>query len=215
MDRRSFLKSLAALGGAIALPAGSIASAPEEIIEAAWRSALVEPVTFYVNEYGTISYSATAEYPISRLALFNLDYLSGREGLISAANEDWKIANIIEDAMITAAGDDQEQSWEDWLAQADDDTVNELVCDINAYLDDCPDESDWERADLAGYSDRGAALSFFRDEFECNDLFEIAIVEGEHPGSSYYAAELRIDIDTANAIAQREGIPIRFDWGEA
>lgn len=215
MDRRSFLKSLAALGGAIALPAGSIASAPEEIIEAAWRSALVEPVTFYVNEYGTLSYSATAEYPTSRIALFDLDYLSGREDLKAAAQADWKLASLIDAAMVSAVGEDQDIFWEDWLAQADDDTVNELVCDINAYLDDCPDESDWERADLAGYSDRGAALSFFRDEFECNDLFEIAIVEGEHPGSSYYAAELRIDIDTANAIAQREGIPIRFDWGEA
>lgn len=215
MDRRSFLKSLAALSGAIALPAGSIAYAPEEIIEAAWRSAVAQPVTFYVNEYGTISYSATAEHPVSRLALFNLDYLSAREDLISVANEDWKIANLIEDAMINAAGDDQELSWGDWLARADDDAIEALVADVNAYLDDSPDESDWERADLTGYSDRGAALSFFRDEFECNDLFEIAIVEGEHPGSSYYAAELRIDIDTANAIAQREGIPIRFDWGEA
>ncbi len=215
MDRRSFLKSLAALGSAVALPAGVIASAPDEVIEVAWRSALVEPVTFYVNEYGTISYSATAEYPTSRIALFDLDYLTGREDLIAAAQTDWKVANRIDEAMISAVGEDQDLSWEDWLSQADDDTVDELVCEINAYLDESPDECDWERADLAGYSDRGAALSFFRDEFECNDLFKIAIVEGEHPGSSYYAAELRIDIDSANAIAEREGIPIRFDWGEA
>lgn len=38
----------------------------------------------------------------------------------------------------------------------------------------------------------------------------VDVVEGEHPGSTYYAAELRNGIDQANRAAQRAGIPVRF-----
>ncbi len=73
-----------------------------------------------------------------------------------------------------------------------------------------PGESDYERADIGGYSGRGQALCFFRDEFEDNDLFDIVIVEGDCPGSSYFAAELRMNIEQANALAAECAVPIRF-----
>jgi len=38
----------------------------------------------------------------------------------------------------------------------------------------------------------------------------VIIIEGEHPGSSYYAAELRGNIDAANAVAARRALPFRF-----
>jgi hypothetical protein len=38
----------------------------------------------------------------------------------------------------------------------------------------------------------------------------VVIVEGEHPGSSYYAAELRNDIDSANETATELELPFRF-----
>jgi microcompartment protein CcmL/EutN len=38
----------------------------------------------------------------------------------------------------------------------------------------------------------------------------VDLVEGEHPGSTYYAAELRGDIDEANRAAEAAGIPARF-----
>jgi hypothetical protein len=38
----------------------------------------------------------------------------------------------------------------------------------------------------------------------------VEVVEGEHPGSTYYAAELRNDIDQASRAAQQAGIPVRF-----
>ncbi len=58
---------------------------------------------------------------------------------------------------------------------------------------------------------QGAALAFFRDM--AGDELEtlgVDIVEGEHPGSTYYAAELRGDIDKANRAAEAAGIPVRF-----
>jgi hypothetical protein len=52
---------------------------------------------------------------------------------------------------------------------------------------------------------------FFESEPAIAREFSIVIVDGDHPGSSYYAAELRTDIDEANAIARAQGIPIRFE----
>lgn len=38
----------------------------------------------------------------------------------------------------------------------------------------------------------------------------IKIVEGEHPGSTYYAAELRVPVEDANEAAARLELPFRF-----
>jgi hypothetical protein len=56
-----------------------------------------------------------------------------------------------------------------------------------------------------------AALDFFRyiDQNSLDQL-GIVIVEGEHPGSTYYAAELRADLKETNEIALNESIPVRF-----
>jgi hypothetical protein len=46
------------------------------------------------------------------------------------------------------------------------------------------------------------------------DKLRVRIVEGDHPGSSYYAAELSGDIDEANRAAEAADIPVRFVPGE-
>jgi hypothetical protein len=51
--------------------------------------------------------------------------------------------------------------------------------------------------------------------FEClgnksMDALGVQIIEGDHPGSSYYAAELRQDIDYANEVARDSGLECRF-----
>lgn len=57
----------------------------------------------------------------------------------------------------------------------------------------------------------GAALEFFRImDSNSVDILGVVIVEGEHPGSTYYAAELRSDIEAANRAAIAHGIPVRF-----
>jgi hypothetical protein len=44
----------------------------------------------------------------------------------------------------------------------------------------------------------------------------VGATEADHTGSTYYAAELRMDIAAANQLAESQGIPIRFahdeDW---
>ncbi len=58
---------------------------------------------------------------------------------------------------------------------------------------------------------QGAALEFFRSmDANSVDLLGVDIVEGEHPGSTYYAAELRGDIEAANTAAISCGLAVRF-----
>lgn len=61
---------------------------------------------------------------------------------------------------------------------------------------------------------QGAALEFFRCmDANSVDLLGVDIVEGEHPGSSYYAAELRGEINAANRAAEAAGLGVRFVKG--
>ena len=212
MDRRDFLKSLATLGAALAIPFDALAAAPESVIETAWQTALDSPTTFYVNEYGTLSTAAEPYYPSTRAEMLQLDPVVDYDDLIGLARDECGVACLIEDAIVDDQDDaaDSDSDWEEWIARADEETVEYLIAQANDWINAEPDSGDWETANLRGYSDQGGALYFFRDVFEENDLFDIVIVEGDCPGSSYFAAELRMDIDEANAIAVEQGIPIRF-----
>jgi hypothetical protein len=57
----------------------------------------------------------------------------------------------------------------------------------------------------------GAAKVFFDSlDFDTLDELGIKIVEGEYPGSTYYAAELLGDVEVAKVVAARLGVPVRF-----
>ena len=61
---------------------------------------------------------------------------------------------------------------------------------------------------------QGAALEFFRSmDTDSVDLLRVDIVEGDRPGSTYYAAELRGNIDVANRAAEAAGLRVRFVKG--
>lgn len=62
------------------------------------------------------------------------------------------------------------------------------------------------------YNGQALAMRFFQDDVAFCDELDIAIVEGDCPGSSYFAAELRIRVKEANKRAEVIGIPIRFAW---
>ena len=58
---------------------------------------------------------------------------------------------------------------------------------------------------------QGAAMEYFRDmaRDELRTL-GVKVIEGEFPGSTYYAAEMGGGIDEANHAAEAAGIPARF-----
>ncbi len=61
-----------------------------------------------------------------------------------------------------------------------------------------------------GTDPQSAALLFWRDGRLDRRMFGVVIIDGQTPGNDYYAAELRVSIDEANARARSYGVPIRF-----
>lgn len=218
MNRREFLQALAAIGTSLAIDPAALASASEPEIEAAWAALSEEPRIFYVSEFGTISSSFGLDYPTSRQNLLGLPCPGkGKDALIGYLEDEAMAERHVEYLFENAqyeGGVGDATDWREWLTHGDEDLIDTVAWEIEQWLEDHPDESDWEYADLHGLSDRGDAMQFFRNEADIADLFDIAIVEGDHPGSTYYAAELRGDIDEANALAEAQQIPIRFAAGE-
>lgn len=69
--------------------------------------------------------------------------------------------------------------------------------------------ADWDWVECE--SGQSCALQFFQDiSPKLLDALGVVIVEGEHPGSSYYAAELRKPVETANQAAVLLGLPFQF-----
>ena len=212
MNRRDFLKSLAAIGVALTVPFEALTAAPDSVIDSAWQAALDSPATFYVGEYGTLSTDAELYYPSTRAEMLQLDAVCNYDDLVSLAHDECGVASLIEDWMT----DDQdgvahpESDWTKWIARADEDTVGALITRTNNWLDAEPDSGDWESATIRGNTGQGSALHFFRDVFDESDMFNIVIIEGDCPGSSYFAAELQMGIDEANVLAAEYDIPMRF-----
>ena len=105
---------------------------------------------------------------------------------------------------------DVDEGWCDWVMLAGKKGVPRFRDAINEWLGE---SVNWMGTEFwpEGWSSQGRALSFFRDlDFSTTEALGVQIIEGEHPGSSYYAAELRCDITEANATAVALGLPFRF-----
>ena len=106
--------------------------------------------------------------------------------------------------------DEYEEPWQDWVELEGKDGIAKFKELIDDWLGDSVDwmQSEWFPARSGP---QGVALGFFQDQaYELLDALGVVIVEGEHPGSSYYAAELRQDIGQANEAAEALGLPFRF-----
>lgn len=111
--------------------------------------------------------------------------------------------------------DEYEESWQDWLELEG----KKGIAKFNELIEDwLANPIDWMQSDHfpVRSGPQGVALGFFEDqEYALLDALGVVIVDGEHPGSSYYAAELRNDIDAANTAAAKLGLPFRFKREDA
>jgi hypothetical protein len=111
--------------------------------------------------------------------------------------------------------EEPEEGASDWLLGL---TTSEFEANVVPQIQEWFSEPpDWNFEDdylpQAGTA-QGAALEFFRSmDANSVDLLGVDIVEGEHPGSTYYAAELRGDIDVTNRAAEAAGLRVRFVKG--
>ena len=108
--------------------------------------------------------------------------------------------------------DEPEDCTEKWLLSLDDNNIKKLIESCNDWLESEPDYSNGE-ADYFHFPSNGQAFAFqyFYAESELQELFSIYIIEGDHPGSNYFAAEIEISADEANRIAAKENINIKFE----
>ena len=105
---------------------------------------------------------------------------------------------------------DPDTGWRDWVAHEGDPGLVSFKERIEDWL---AEDIDWDEAEWfdSGWSGQNAALGFFSGlSAAVRKLLGVVIIEGEHPGSSYYAAELRGEIGPANAVAQALGLAFRF-----
>ena len=112
--------------------------------------------------------------------------------------------------LATVLRHDPDTGWCDWVNHEGDPGLASFRAHIQDWLDDGIDwdESDWFSDYWSGQS---AALGFFSGlDANILDALGVVIIEGEHPGSSYYAAELKNDIAPANLVAQALGLDFRF-----
>lgn len=235
INRRQLLGALASIGASVAVPIGS---APARDIDREWDRLVSTPYVFEVDRHGTIREPDIDEVP-TRGDLYQLTEadLSDAKAIASAADDcyglrvmldGWvadRVSEIQAAAMTKPAGsaarsqileiaadltDGYEGVGQGWLEEQGDTLDAEVVPVVHRWLAEDATDSDIEWAGHRAGS-LGRSLSFFEslDEQVLRRL-GVVIVEGEHPGSSYYAAELRSGVDAANSAAADLRLPFRF-----
>ena len=131
----------------------------------------------------------------------------------------------LQDAIYTYACDliEDTDALEDWDADLAAEFIEDLPEDRRAdltrqlqrWFEEIPDLEEQDSNDIVRPMDgRQMAFRLFWDfDPEILDALEIYVVEGDSPGSTYYAAELKAEIGEANRTAEKLGVPWRFRRG--
>lgn len=147
------------------------------------------------------AYSSHRENLENELAALNTTNLEGKNLK--------KIQEL--EASLSELPSDPDSGMPDWVESLSKKNLKPLVRQIRSWLKAPPDwaqEDDYIPQEKTG---QGAALEFFQNmENEEIESLGITIVEGDRPGSSYYAAVLGGDIKTANLAAVKNGINVWF-----
>jgi hypothetical protein len=237
LTRRSFLAGLLSVGATIAL-VGPLSQATAAQVDNAWKQLLKDPWFFEVNAHGTIVVDDAVE-PKIRSDVFDIypgDH-STPEGFVAevqsctplvshfqrlAADELEDVQYKLEDdddltraqrqrlERFAKALSDPDEGWADWVVLLGAATLPRFVSEAQDWLESPIEGNDYQWFPIRSGA-QGQAMAFFEsiDQMTLDDL-GVVIIEGEHPGSSYYAAELRQPIDAANDVAEGLELPFRF-----
>lgn len=237
ITRRQFLAGLISFGASIVLPV-SLAEATPAQIDTAWKKLLKDPWYFEVNDSRTII-DGSVQQPRLRRDVFDIEPggNSTIEGLISEiaycapldshfrqlaldefSEAEYRLANDddltgferIKLKRLMSALQKNGDGWADWIRLEGAGGRDRFVNEVEDWL---AETINWNESDyFPKYSTaQGSAMAFFeRMPYGTLNALGVAIIEGEHPGSSYYAAELHSPIDDANLAAQALELPFRF-----
>ena len=218
MNRRDFLTTLLAIGGAAVIPFKAVEAASDAAVDQAWSALQLEPKVFYVDDWGRLSTLPGVEgvhIDLSRRELLALDEPPETPAeLAEYIRTTWGLEDEIETCFnYSDVKDDEEctyKSWEDWLMAEGHPEIRQAVED---WLNGDPDDNDYASANLHGTSGQGYALYFFMARTEICDLLGILLPKAPNPASFEFAAHLNKNIEEANALLAENAIPIRFEDG--
>ena len=237
LNRRELLLALVGLGATITF-SGPLSKTTDLQINGVWDALINDPWYFEVNDHGTIVESGNDEPEINSdvYQSISVAYLKTPQDVVDevnlyeelrshfvdlASNELEQVDSDLDDEDLGKSQkkallklrevlQDEDEGWRDWVLLAGKKGVPRFRDVIDEWLDE---PVNWSFSDFwpQGWSSQGRALSFFRDlDFQTADALGVKIIEGEHFGSSYYAAELRLSVAIANVKAEELGLPFRF-----
>lgn len=237
LTRRSFLAGLLSVGAALALQ-GPLSEATAAQVDEAWKKLLKDPWYFDVNQFGTIV-EGDAQEPKIRSDVFDA-YVGDRctpDSLIAevqgcvpltshfqqlAADELNVVQSELEDGedlppkerkrleRLAKALSDPDDGWADWVSLLGSAGLPGFVSEVEDWLASPIEGNDYQWFPIRSGA-QGQAMAFFESlPRETLDQLCVVIIEGDCPGSTYYAAELRQPIEDANAAAELLGLPFRF-----
>ena len=147
----------------------------------------------------------------SHFSILAADRLSDIEDELDADDNTLGLIERRRLAFLAAAlRNDPDTGWRDWIAHEGDPGLAGFKQIIQDWLDE---DVDWDESESfdSCWSGQSAALSFFSGlDAVVRKALGVAIIEGEYPGSSYYAAELRGEIANANRAAHALELAFRF-----
>ena len=147
----------------------------------------------------------------SHFSILAADHLSDIEDELDADDNALGFIERRRLAFLAAAlRDDPDTGWRDWVAHEGDLGLADFKEIIQDWLDE---DVDWDEAESfdSCWSGQSAALGFFSGlDAKVRKALGVVIIEGEHPGSSYYAVELRGEIARANQTAQTLSLAFQF-----
>jgi hypothetical protein len=187
----------------------------------------LHPTHFTVDRHGTLELAGVGR-PSSRAEAYDLPLksLPDLEAVTVAAEGcrplgrwlHYRYAVFREDYPARSEGlpANPAQGIDRWIGLLSSDEANALLAAAHAWVRAQPDWAQEEDDIPRSATGQGAALEFFED-WDAEDLaaLGIEIVEGDHPGSTYYAAELRHTPEAANQAALERALPVRFTGPEA
>lgn len=213
MNRREFLQSLAAIGTVLAVPASSLALAPEPVVDQAWDALLNDPKVFYVNEWGMIS---------TRFGIEGVDVFVSRGELMRYPVPPSDAEELIEYIRFTGDlerriefefSDLDPEQFDDWCDYVRCGDANAVRVAVIEWLDGEPDDTDYAYANLWGHTGRGDALYWFFGRAGIAVQIGIKFSNYFQPASPEYGAVLSLPIEEANRKVVAMGLPICFEAG--
>lgn len=238
LSRRTFLQALTAAGASWALEV----AATEVEIDAIWEQAQRNPWVFNVDGSNTIVDPDAATPEVwDEVLNISTSWLKTPQDIVDEVNRceplrshfqslprdalDEVLSKLDEDGLSRAerkrlgrlaeAMEDPDDGWEDCVIYEGAEGVSRYKDKIDEWLSE---PIDWLQCDAETILDggQGTAYQFFNSlDHATLKALGVVLVEGEHPGSTYWAAELRGSLVSANATADSMGLPIRFRRAEA